>query len=111
MSAFDEKSDALCQLLMKRVMHCVLLRPCSQGKKSGKTALMYALESRDIVLIENIVALVDPARLRTYLKTQAFDGSTCLRIMENLQRGLDSSSRQRLHACLKISSRRDNSAS
>lgn len=82
-----------------------------QGKKSGKTALMYALESRDISLIENIVALIDPARLRTYLKSQAFDGSTCLRINENIQRGLDEASRQRLNACLKINGRRDNSAS
>ncbi|XP_070202976.1 uncharacterized protein [Littorina saxatilis] len=85
--------------------------PNAQGKKSGKTALMYALESRDISLIENIVALIDPARLRTYLKSQAFDGSTCLRINENIQRGLDEASRQRLNACLKINGRRDNSAS
>nr|KAG5706733.1 hypothetical protein BaRGS_007236 [Batillaria attramentaria] len=53
--------------------------PNAQGKKSGKTALMYALESRNISLIEHIITLVDPSRLRTFLKTPAFDGSTCLR--------------------------------
>lgn len=80
-----------------------------QGKKSGKTALMYAFESRDIVLIEHIVALISPDRLRTYLKTQAFDSSTCHRIAENLQRSLDPESRHRLQACLKISgARREN---
>ncbi|XP_076457649.1 uncharacterized protein LOC143291592 isoform X2 [Babylonia areolata] len=79
--------------------------PNAQGKKSGKTALMYALESRDLSLIEHIVALIDPARLRIYLKSQAFDGSTCQRIMESLQRLLDDSSRQRLHACFRISSK------
>ncbi|KAL8592820.1 hypothetical protein ACOMHN_045974 [Nucella lapillus] len=85
--------------------------PNAQSKKSGKTALMYALESRDMDLLEHMVAVIDPGRLRLYLKAQAFDGSTCQRFVENLQRSLDNAARQRLHACLRINAKRDNSAS
>lgn len=80
-----------------------------QVKKSGKTALMYALECRDVSLVEDMVSLIDPVRLRTFLKTPAFDGSTCTRIAENLRFALNPESCQRLFACLRINGSRKDS--
>lgn len=82
----------------------------AQGQKSGKTALMYALESRNISLIEHVVTLIDPIQLRAYLRSQAFDGNSCMRILENIQRDMSQEHRQRLHACLKLTtgSRKEN---
>lgn len=82
----------------------------AQGQKSGKTALMYALESRNISLIEHVVTLIDSIQLRTYLRSQAFDGNSCMRILENIQRDMSQEHRQRLHACLKLTtgSRKEN---
>ncbi|XP_067676201.1 uncharacterized protein [Haliotis asinina] len=57
--------------------------PNSQDKKSGKTAFMYALETRDYTLIETLLNLVDITKVRCYFRTQAFDGSTCVKIMES----------------------------
>ncbi|XP_071095913.1 uncharacterized protein [Haliotis cracherodii] len=57
--------------------------PNSQDKKSGKTAFMYALETRDYTLIDTLLTLVDITKVRCYFRTQAFDGSTCVKIMES----------------------------
>ncbi|XP_059165766.1 uncharacterized protein LOC131948250 isoform X2 [Physella acuta] len=75
--------------------------PNMQVQQSGKTSLMYALESRDIDLIEKTFQLVDPSKLGSYLKTQAFDGSTCLKIAESLKQSLSPVDQQRLNNCLK----------
>lgn len=56
--------------------------PNSQDKKSGKTPLMYAIEKRDCMLIERMLRLFDPKKLRNVVKSQTFDGSNCLRIAE-----------------------------
>lgn len=82
----------------------------AQGQKSGKTALMYAMESRNISLIEHVVTCLDPILLRSYLRSQAFDGNSCMRILENIQRDMSQEHRQRLHACLKLTtgSRKEN---
>ncbi|KAH9514878.1 hypothetical protein Btru_021218 [Bulinus truncatus] len=70
--------------------------PNLQTQKSGKTSLMYALESRDINLIERIFQLVDPVNLPSYLKNNAFDGSTCQKIADSLRPTLSPTDQQRL---------------
>ncbi|CAL1546699.1 unnamed protein product [Lymnaea stagnalis] len=76
--------------------------PNLQTQQSGKTALMYALESRDLELIEKTLHQVDPSKLASYLKTQAFDGSTCYKIAELLKQNLHPADQQRLSNCLKV---------
>lgn len=81
--------------------------PNAQGKKNGKTPLMYAVESRDFAVIESLVALIDPQHLDHCLRTRAYDETTCQKIVENLQRSMDEASRQRLLNCFKLRGRRD----
>lgn len=60
--------------------------PMAQDKKSGKTPLMYAIEHRNISLVETILGAVDHSKVRNVVKTQAFDGSSCLKIAEGIKR-------------------------
>ncbi|XP_055865739.1 uncharacterized protein LOC106062450 isoform X1 [Biomphalaria glabrata] len=75
--------------------------PNLQTQKSGKTSLMYALESKDIDLIEKIFQLVDPVKLSSYLKSNAFDGSTCQKIADSLKPHLSKRDQIRLTECMK----------
>ncbi|OWF40053.1 uncharacterized protein LOC110464266 [Mizuhopecten yessoensis] len=60
--------------------------PNSQDKKNGKTPLMYAIEKRDIALVERMLNMFDSgAKLRNIIKSQTFDGSTCIKIAEGLK--------------------------
>jgi ankyrin repeat protein len=81
--------------------------PNAQGRKNGKTPLMYALESRDVTLIETLVSLIDPARLMAFLRTRAYDETTCLNIQQNLQRTMDEPTKLRLQNCLKVKARKE----
>lgn len=56
-----------------------------QDKKSGKTPLMYAIEKHSNELVDTILATVHPDKVKNVVKTQAFDGSTCLKIAEGLK--------------------------
>ncbi|BFZ13717.1 hypothetical protein BsWGS_16757 [Bradybaena similaris] len=80
--------------------------PNLQVQQSGKTALMYALESRDLDLIESTFQLVEPQKLPAFLKTQAFDSSSCYRIAESFKATLDQTGQQRLVNCLRPGSNR-----
>ncbi|KAK3581727.1 hypothetical protein CHS0354_015495 [Potamilus streckersoni] len=62
---------------------------CAQDKKNGKTPLMYAIERKDFSLVECIVAEVKQPKLRNLVKTQAFDGTTCLKLAEGIQKDFD----------------------
>lgn len=59
--------------------------PSAQDKKSGKTPLMYAIEQCCPDLVETILTTVEPANIRNVVRTQAFDGSSCLKIAEGLR--------------------------
>ena len=67
-----------------------------QDKKSGKTPLMYAIEHRDISLVETILSAVEPSKLRNLVKTQAFDGSSCLKIAEGIKKDFNTCEFNRL---------------
>ena len=56
-----------------------------QDQKSGKTPLMYAIEQRDLLLVETILSCIEPSKMRNVVRTQAFDGSSCLKIAEGLK--------------------------
>lgn len=60
--------------------------PSAQDKKSGKTPLMYSIEHRSIALVETILSAVEPSKMRNVVKTQAFDGSSCLKIAEGIKK-------------------------
>ena len=47
---------------------------------------MYAIEHRNISLVETILGAVDHSKVRNVVKTQAFDGSSCLKIAEGIKR-------------------------
>ena len=49
-----------------------------QDKKSGKTPLMYAIEQKNLALVDTILRSVHPDKVKNVVKTQAFDGSSCL---------------------------------
>lgn len=70
--------------------------PNSQDKKSGKTPLMYAIEKRDYILIEKMLRLFDPKKLRNVIKSQTFDGSNCLKIAEGRKSEFNPQDWQRL---------------
>ncbi|KAL4228870.1 B-cell lymphoma 3 protein [Mactra antiquata] len=57
----------------------------AQDKKSGKTPLMYAIEKKSPELVDTILASVGPDKVKNVVKTQAFDGSSCLKIAEGLR--------------------------
>lgn len=59
--------------------------PSAQDKKSGKTPIMYAIEQRSVVLVDTILKTVEPDKVKNVVKTQAFDGSSCLKIAESLK--------------------------
>ncbi|BFZ25489.1 hypothetical protein BsWGS_28528 [Bradybaena similaris] len=81
--------------------------PNTQVQQSGKTALMYALESRDLDLVEKTFQLIEPSKLSSFLKTKAFDGSSCIRIANSLKTHLDPAAVKRLSTCLKPRLRRE----
>ncbi|XP_064595557.1 uncharacterized protein LOC135462124 [Liolophura sinensis] len=58
--------------------------PNIQDKKSGKTPLMYAIETKDYNLVLTMVNLIDKDKLRLMLKTQTFDGSNCGKLCSGL---------------------------
>ena len=60
-----------------------------QDKKSGKTPLMYAIEKKNHELVETILKCVDSDKVRNVVKTQAFDGSSCIKIAEGLKGSFD----------------------
>ncbi|CAC5387552.1 unnamed protein product [Mytilus coruscus] len=70
--------------------------PNSQDKKSGKTPLMYAIEKRDCILIEKMLRLFDPKKLRNVIKSSTFDGSNCLKIAEGRKSEFNPQEWQRL---------------
>ena len=47
---------------------------------------MYAIEHRNISLVETILLSVEPSKVRNVVKTQAFDGSSCLKIAEGIKK-------------------------
>lgn len=59
-----------------------------QDKKCGKTPLMYAIEKRDILLVEALLRMFDKTKLRSYVRSQTFDGRTCQKIAEGLKQDL-----------------------
>ncbi|XP_045209596.2 uncharacterized protein LOC123561357 isoform X2 [Mercenaria mercenaria] len=63
--------------------------PSAQDKKSGKTPLMYAIEQKNLALVDTILRTVDPDKVKNVVKTQAFDGSSCLKIAEGLKGSIE----------------------
>lgn len=59
--------------------------PNSQDKKSGKTPLMYAIEKKDYNLVESVLRLFEPSKLKNIVKSATFDGSSCIKIAEGLK--------------------------
>lgn len=56
-----------------------------QDKKSGKTPLMYAIEKKDYNLVESVLRLFEPSKLKNIVKSATFDGSSCIKIAEGLK--------------------------
>ncbi|XP_041373089.1 uncharacterized protein LOC121386301 isoform X2 [Gigantopelta aegis] len=82
--------------------------PSAQDKKSGKTPLMYAMESRNVDLIERTVRAImakDPVRFSTYLKAHSFDGKSCLKILDSMRPDFDPIAWERLSVLLPINGR------
>ncbi|XP_050416430.2 uncharacterized protein LOC126830170 isoform X1 [Patella vulgata] len=77
----------------------------AQDKKSGKTPLMYALESRSLHLIHTVVKQIKQDKMRMYLRTQSFDGNTPQKILESLKTVLDVNSWQKVHDMLMCSNK------
>lgn len=50
---------------------------------------MYAIEQKNHELVETILRCVDPGKVKNVVKTQAFDGSSCLKIAEGLKNNFD----------------------
>lgn len=63
--------------------------PSAQDKKSGKTPLMYAIEQKNLELVDTILRSVHPDKVKNVVKTQAFDGSTCLKLAESLKGSIE----------------------
>ena len=57
---------------------------------------MYAIEKRDYILIEKMLRLFDPKKLRNVIKSQTFDGSNCLKIAEGRKSEFNPQDWQRL---------------
>lgn len=71
--------------------------PNSQDKTSGKTPLMYAIEKRDATLVERMLCMCDSGvKLRNIIKSQTFDGNTCIKIAEGLKNNFHPDHWQRL---------------
>ena len=69
---------------------------------------MYAIESKDVDLIERTVQAIltkDPVRFSSYLKAHSFDGKSCLKILDSLRAEFDPASWERLSALLPINGR------
>lgn len=49
---------------------------------------MYAIEKRDILLVEALLRMFDKTKLRSYVRSQTFDGRTCQKIAEGLKQDL-----------------------
>ena len=47
---------------------------------------MYAIEHRNLSLVETILNAVEPCKVKSVVKRQAFDGSSCLKIAEGIKR-------------------------
>ncbi|WAR05194.1 NFKI1-like protein [Mya arenaria] len=56
--------------------------PSAQDKKSGRTPLMYAIEQKNVDLVDTILKCVPKDKVKNVVKTQAFDGSSCIKIAE-----------------------------
>lgn len=50
---------------------------------------MYAIEQKSLTLVETILRTVEPDKVKNVVKTQAFDGSSCLKIAESLKSSFD----------------------
>lgn len=50
---------------------------------------MYAIEQKNPQLVETILKCVDPDKVKNVVKTQAFDGSSCIKIAEGLKGSFD----------------------
>ena len=47
---------------------------------------MYAIVCKHISLVETILSVVEPSNIRNLVTTQAFDGSSCLKIAEETKK-------------------------
>lgn len=56
-----------------------------QDKTSGKTPLMYAIEKRDPELVEQFLSLFESNKLCKIIKSETFEGNSCLKIAEGLK--------------------------
>ncbi|KAL5020108.1 hypothetical protein ScPMuIL_003000 [Solemya velum] len=70
--------------------------PNSQDMRSGKTPLMYAIETKDYDLVETMIKLFEPSKLRHIIKSQTFDGCTCLKITEGLKGSFEKNTWEKL---------------
>lgn len=66
----------------------------------GKTPLMYAIESRDVALVEDILHTVGAEKARTLVTAAAKNGNTCLHWAAGLN--LAKQEKQRLLRCIII---------
>jgi hypothetical protein len=50
---------------------------------------MYAIEQKNLELVDTILRSVHPDKVKNVVKTQAFDGSTCLKLAESLKGSIE----------------------
>lgn len=46
---------------------------------------MYAIEKKDYNLVESVLRLFEPSKLKNIVKSATFDGSSCIKIAEGLK--------------------------
>lgn len=67
---------------------------------SGKTPLMYAIESKDYSMVEAILKAVESSKIPELLKAKTFDGRTCMKIADGLRTEFDPHTWQKLYNIL-----------
>lgn len=71
--------------------------PNLQDRCSGKTPLMYAIESKDYLMVDTILKGVESSKIPDLLRTKTFDGRNCLKIADGLRNEYDHQTWRKLH--------------
>ena len=64
---------------------------------------MYALESKNVEVIETVIENIQPDKRRAYLRTQSFDGNTAQKILDGLKSVLGEKQWQKIYDLLMCS--------
>ncbi|CAL1540572.1 unnamed protein product, partial [Lymnaea stagnalis] len=71
-----------------------------QDTIQGKTALMYAIQSHDVALVEDILQMVGAEKARSLVTAMDRKGNTCLHLAAGLQQPIKTDEKQRLLRCI-----------